>query len=357
MKRVAPLLLVALALSLVLAPLAFAAGGAGAKSDRSPGAPVASAIATITGVAISPLLGTAAYGAYKWIGAGSAAARAALPWYAQLKFWLPALLIVGLCAAKDTLGATLPPGWKKPLDVLETLENKFSGLLAAGAVVPFAMDTMGKLLFGGGDAATPTAHAASLAAHGFATVDLAAVNLSWLLDLLTVPFGIAVFAVVWLASHAITVLILLSPWGAIDAGLKAARTALLGVITLTATMNPWLGACLSIVVIIVAFFVAGWAFRLTIFGSVFCWEFLTRRRNRFAPAADDNAMFAGAHFPGVPVRTLGRLRRTAGGGFEFVYRPWLWLAVRTAPVPVESRALAVGESRVSTANPAGSSFA
>jgi hypothetical protein len=255
-----------------------------------------------------------------------------------MKFWLPALLLVGLCAAKDTLGATLPPGWKKPLDVLETLENKFSGLVAAGAVVPFAMDAMGKLLFGGGEA---TAHTATLAAHGFATVDLAAAQLSWLLDLLTVPFGIAVFVVVWLASHAINVLILLSPWGAIDAALKAARTALLGLITLTATMNPWLGAALSLVVIVVAFFVAGWAFRLTIFGSVFCWEFLTRRRNRFTPAAEENALFAGAHFPGVPVRTFGRLRRTAAGGLEFVYRPWLVFAARTAPVPLAPAELGV----------------
>ena len=72
----------------------------------------------------------------------SDATRARLPWYAQPKFWLPALLVVAICAAKDALGATLPPGFKKPLDVLETIENKFSGLIAAGAVVPFAMDAM-----------------------------------------------------------------------------------------------------------------------------------------------------------------------------------------------------------------------
>ena len=40
---------------------------------------------------------------------------------------------------------------------------------------------------------------------------------------------IAIFAIVWMASHAINVLILLSPWGAIDAALKSARTARLGV--------------------------------------------------------------------------------------------------------------------------------
>src|SRR6185295_4281527 len=108
----------------------------------SPAAPIATALSTITGIAISPLLGTSGYGAYKWFTAKDDAARAALPWYAQVKFWLPALLLVGVCAAKDTFGAMIPTGLKKPLDVLETVENKISGLVAACAVIPFAIDAM-----------------------------------------------------------------------------------------------------------------------------------------------------------------------------------------------------------------------
>jgi hypothetical protein len=88
MKRVAPLLLLAVTLALVVAPFAFAAAsGSSAGGDRSPSAPIASAISTVTGIAISPLLGTSAYGAYRWATAKDEAARAALPWYAQLKFW------------------------------------------------------------------------------------------------------------------------------------------------------------------------------------------------------------------------------------------------------------------------------
>lgn len=247
---------------------------------------------------------------------------------------------MGICAAKDAFGAVVPPGMKKPLDVLETLENKASGLVAAGAVVPFALDSMTKMLFS--DLA-PAGASPMLASSGLATIQLAAVDLHWLLDVLTVPFGVAVFVLVWLGSHAINVLILLSPWGAIDAALKVARTALLGLVTVTATLNPWLGAALSLVVIVVAYFVAGWSFRLTVFGSVFCWDFISRKRNRFTPKENDNAMFAGANFPGVPVRTYGRLVQRTEGGLEFVYRPWLWLAPRVARVPAEPRALAVGE--------------
>ena len=82
--------------------------------------------------------------------------------------------------------------------------------------------------------------------------------------------------------------------------------------------------------IIVSYFVAGWAFRLTVFGSVFCWDFLTLRRHRFVPAENDNRMFAGPQLTGVPVRSYGRLQQRTEGGLEFVYRPWLVLKPRVA---------------------------
>ena len=341
MKRSAPFVLLATVLLVVLTPLlaATAAAPAAKDGDRSPAAPIATAISTVTGIAISPLLGTSAYGAYKYFTAKDAAAREALPWYSKMSFWLPALLLVAVCAAKDAFGTVVPPGLKKPLDVLETIENKFSGLVAAGAVIPFAMDAMRGMLF---QSDAPTAAAPMLAHSGLAAIQLGAFDASWLLNLLTVPFGVAIFVLVWLGSHAINVLILLSPWGAIDAGLKVARTALLGLITLTATMNPMVSAALSIVVIIVAYFVAGWAFRLTIFGSIFCWEFVTRRCSRFQPKENENKMFAGAHVPGVPVRTYGRLISNNAGVLEFAYRPWLFLAPRVAAIPLEARSLHVG---------------
>ena len=120
-KRLAPLFLLSLVLTAIFAPFALAAGAAPAPAaDRSPAAPLATAVSTVTGIAISPLLGTGAYGAYQWFTAKDDAERAALPWYAQWKFFGPALLIVGLCAAKDAMGTALPPGLKKPFDVLET---------------------------------------------------------------------------------------------------------------------------------------------------------------------------------------------------------------------------------------------
>lgn len=340
MKRLAPFFLVALTAAVIFAPFAYAANSAApaAPADKSPVAPLAGAISTVTGIAISPLLGTGAYGAYQWYQAKDDAAKARLPWYAQWTFFVPALLLVGVCAAKDSLGAVVPPGLKKPLDVLETLENKATGLVAAGAVVPFTMAAVSKMMVSGEHAA-----AGHVAAGGLAMVHLGAIDLSWLLNILTVPFGIAMFAIVWMASHAINVLILLSPWGAIDAALKIARTALLGLLTLSATINPWIGAALSLVILLVAYLVAGWAFRLTVFGSVFCWDFCTLRRTRFEPGQRENQVFAGGNLPGVPVRTYGKLVQNDAGAIEFTYRPWFWLPAKTAPVPVGREALAVGK--------------
>ncbi|MCC6416330.1 MAG: hypothetical protein IT582_10520 [Opitutaceae bacterium] len=326
MKRIAPLVLLALFVGLIITPLwaADAAPAAAPSSNHGPGAAVAASITTVTGMAISPLLGAGGLGAYQYITAKDEAARAALPWYAQIRFWLPALGLVGVVAAKDSLGAVVPPGFKKPLDVLETIENKASGLVAAGAVVPFTMSTLSNLI---------TAQAPTAAHHtGLAMLQFGAIDFSWLLNILTVPFGIAVFVVVWMASHAINVLILLSPWGAIDAALKGARTALLGLLTLTATMNPWISAALSLVVILVAYLVAGWAFRLTVFGTLFSWDFFTLRRARFKVAANDNKVFSGGNLPEVPTRTYGRLRKTETG-LSFTYKPWLVLPEKTVNVP------------------------
>lgn len=328
MKRLPLLFLLSVTFTLIIAPFAWAAAPAkAAPADHSPAAPIAATITTVTGMAISPLLGTGAYGAYQWMAADESA-RASLPWYAHWSFFGPALLMVAACAAKDAFGAVVPPGFKKPLDVLELVENKASGLVAAGAVVPFTMTGLSKLMVG----AAGTAGAVG-GTSGLAMVQVGAIDWSPALDVLTIPFGVAMFAIVWMASHGINVLILLSPWGAIDGALKALRTALLGLLTLTAAINPWLGALLSLVVVLIAYLVAGWAFRLTFFGSVFCWDFFSGRKHRFAPAENDNPMFAGGNLPNVPVRTYGRLVERTAGGLEFHYRPWLVRPVRTVAVP------------------------
>lgn len=339
MKRITPA--IALFIGFALLSSVVWAASQSAKPAKTTGTPapgvaLAATLSQVTGVAISPMLGVSAVGAYTWLNTPKEK-RASLPWYAQPQYWIIGLLIVAACACKDSLGAVLPPGWKKPLDVAETLENKVSGLVAVGAFLPFTMDTLVKLLGHGGGVGT--AGLAS-AASGLAMIQVGAIDFSWVGAVALMPLAAAIFLVVWITSHAIHVLILLSPWGAVDAALKSLRTGVLALLTVTAWINPAVGAVLSVVIIFLAWLCAGWAFRLTVFGTVFCWDFFTIRRARFRPAANDNWLFSARNLPGVPPRTSGRLHRGEDGRLVFSFRPWLVLPLRTAEVPAVG--LAVG---------------
>ncbi len=128
-------------------------------------------------------------------------------------------------------------------------------------------------------------------------------------------------------------LILLSPRGGLDTALKAMRTGVLSLVAATAYIDPVVGATLSLVIILVAYLLAGWAFRLMVFGSEFTWDFFTLRHRRFQLLADGNKLFTGREISGVPLRTYGRLYQEADGRLQFKFRPWLVLPERTIEVP------------------------
>jgi hypothetical protein len=324
MKRLAPRILALLSVLLLVTP----ASAETKKKEKTPGIELATMVSQVTGIAISPLLGVSGVGAYQWLKAETPEEKARLPWFAQVSFWLPGLLLVGVCAFKDTIAAMAPPGWKKPLDVAEVLENKISGLVAAGAVIPSLVAVASKMI-SQHEALAP----APVLAGGLGVLPIAAFDMSWVLTILMVPLSIAVFAVVWVVGHAVNVLILLSPWGAVDAALKAMRTAVLSLVAATAFIDPVVGATLSVVIILLAYLMSGWAFRLMIFGSIFSWDFFTLRRTRFTLLADGNKLFTGREIAETPPRTYGRLYQNADGKLFFRFRPWLVMPERVIEVP------------------------
>jgi hypothetical protein len=307
--------------------LLFGAGtGAAEGTTRSsissgkstPGVEAAQAISTITGVAISPLLGVSGVGAWKYFHTAPAK-RAKLPWYAQPWFWVPAMLVVLLAFVKDTFGTALPTAVKKPFDVAEAIENKISGLVAAGAFVPLIAAIF--TATGGDDGAF------------YSNAGLAMVNLTPLLNVLTVPFAIVAFVVVWMVSHVINVLILISPFTTVDAALKSARLFLLSTVAGTAFLNPYVGAVWSLIIILVCFLLVGWSFRLMIFGSVFTWDMLTLRKTRFTVDPEKNWVFTAREIGKTPIRTYGKLSRGEEGQLVLRYRPWLILPRRSLTLP------------------------
>jgi hypothetical protein len=313
------------------APAAWAAASgepAASTNSVAPGTELAHAISEVTGVAISPLLGASTVGVWKYFQAQTPEQRARLPWFAQPWFWIPALVLVTACFLKDTLGITAPRLLKKPLDVADALAHKISGLVATGAFVPLVI------------AVFPPAQPESAlpSQRGF----LATIDLSWLGNGLLVPVAMLAFFIVFLASNAINVLILLSPFGILDAALKGFRLLVLLTIPATALVNPWLGAAWALIVIGIAYFIAGWSFRLSHLGLVFIWELVTLCRKRFEPGTAVNRMFLARKINKVPARSYGALSRGEADRLVLKYRPWLVLAERALELPEGRYAIGKG---------------
>ena len=299
----------------------------GTANDQTPQwEQLAQTVSMITGVAISPLLGVGAVGAWKYF-RSSAAMKPNLPWYAKPWFFIPALLLVALVFTKDVMGLAVPTSLKKPIDVAEALENKLSGLVAAGAFVPLVSSLFGSDLFG----------SASLSDAGFAAIDGPRI-----LNVLLVPFAMIAFVVVFLLGHAINVLILVSPFATVDAALKGVRLALLGSVVGTSFASPMIGLVWASVIILVAWFLSGWTFRLAHFGSVYLWDFFTGRMGRFKPDAQANWMFLAREIGKVPVRSYGKLEKRNEGGFVFTYKPWLVMAPKKLDLPKADYAVGKG---------------
>jgi MFS family permease len=280
---------------------------------------IAQNLSMITGVAISPLLGVSVVGAWQYGHAQTDADKARLSWYSDPWFFIPAFILVGLCFLKDSSGLVIPAALKKPFDVIETVEHKISGLVATGAFVPLVVHTFGAHL----------STSASLGSMGFATASFG----TYAYDAVMIPVSMVAFFIVFLASNAINILILISPFSTVDLALKSFRTAILASVTASAFMNPWIGAAWAAIIILISWFIAGWSFRLSHFGLVFIWDFLTLRRGRFTPAKAGNNLFLSRKINKVPARTYGRLTRNDQGELVLTYRPWLVLPARTLVLP------------------------
>jgi hypothetical protein len=299
-----------------------------AKIPPPPGVGIAQTLSTITGVAISPLLGVSAVGCYQYFKADTDEKKAKLPWFASPVFWVPAFVLLAACFIKDTAGTALPTAAKKPFDAIETVEHKISGLVATGAFVPIMVGIIHEANSTGGQ---PTL---SLSSLGLAAVSLP----NWLYDTMVTPIAMAAFFIVFLASNAINILILLSPFTTVDAALKTFRATILASVVGSSALgswsgHPWLGALWALVIILFSYLIAGWSFRLSHFGLVFIWQFFTGGRYRFKPDAKTNNLFLGRKTDKVPTRTFGALSRGETGELVFKYRPWLVLPQRTLVLP------------------------
>jgi hypothetical protein len=290
------------------------------KAEYLPGVALSQGITEITGVAISPLLGVSSVGAWRYWNT-PAAGRAALPWYAQPWAWGTGLALLSLCFLKDSLGTAVPGLLKKPFDMVELFENKASALVASGAFVPLVAQEMVKHLQAERAIEVPPA---MIGGMGVAMIDM-----TWLM----VPAAVIAFLLVWVCSHAINVLIILSPFSTLDALLKIARTSVLASVGVIYAIAPWLAAALCLVIIALAAWLAPSAMRLAIFGARYAADILLPWRGRKRATPEQPHAFTLGRVAGLPPRTGGRLVLLDDGGAVFRYRRWCVLDERTIPLP------------------------
>ena len=305
-------------------------------------------IAGAVGISLSPILGLGVTGAWKWF-VTPEMKRGGLPVSQQPIFWGPMLLILAGIILKDGMKifGPVPKPLFIPADALEEVVNKGGGLVGLAVIV-------GGILSGGapelvvGVQATGQALGGILLPATAQAVDAAAQGggVSALWTGLTGVIAGFCYVVVWLVSHSVNVLILLSPFAIIDFFLKMLRLSLLGLLVGAMELSPWLGAGVALAIVVVAWIVAGRAFRLMIFGTIFGWDLLFRRKVRIIPVeGDDIYGFAGRGLKEVPAMSFGRLYRAQRNGrneLQFRWRPWLFLPLRTVVLPVSPLECAVG---------------
>jgi hypothetical protein len=313
--------------------LAFAAGAVAAQRPVAPPAAsqfhaaerLAEVVTVATGVPISPLLGVSGLGAYRWWRTAPEA-RAALPWYTHPGYWGSGIFLALLFAVNSTLGV-LVPGLKKPMDFVEQYENQASALLASPIVVVEAFRLLDRVP---GLAVSPALPGGTLAAGGFAVVAGLPPFAVALAKLGTAVLVLVAFALVFLAFHAIQVLITLSPSTTLDLLLRLFRLSALSLTAMAASVHPYVGAAFGLLVLLAATLVAGWAFRLLVYGWVFTGDLLG---GRVDDANAPVAAFAARGLAGPAARAYGRIEVGAASDRRFVWRPWLLLPRRSVAIP------------------------
>jgi hypothetical protein len=315
-----------LSLLLLFASVSLCHGEVAATDARTPGVALAEGITEITGVAISPLLGVSVVGSWTWFHTPEEA-RAGLAWYCQPWAWGFGFCVLALCFAKDSLGAAAPGLLKKPFDLAELLENQASALVASVGFVPLVAAEVARAM-------KPVEVPAASLNSGF----IAMIDPAWI----TVPLALVGFAIVWVCSHAINVLIILSPFSLVDTLLKISRTALLAMVAVAFAIAPWLGAAVCLVILAVAIRMAPAALRLGLFGSRVAGDLVFSGRARRRASIERPHVFTLGAFDGLPRRTGGSLFATGEGGLGFRFRRFLFGPERVVNLPPGRHEIAKG---------------
>jgi len=270
------------------------------KTAESRAGAITSGITQITGLAINPLLVLIVIGVLDW---QSLPEGATPPLHANPWFWgsLCALLAFSLGLRLLT---PLIPGFGKLLKGVILVEQKIMGLLTAGLLIPTIALTMENT------GLTSSDHAQVAVAGIFGTSGY-------------VVAGLLIYSVVWVVSHVIDSLVLLSPFALIDATLLTMRGALLAILGVAYLIEPAISAGICCVLIVICFLIAGWCIRINILASTFAFDLLTLRCKWMRPNQWPIRVFITGKSGLAPTRTRGLLERDPDG-LRVRWRRFYW---------------------------------
>ena len=320
------------------APAADVPVETGYRQHIESGVATATALSGLTETAISPLFGVTVRSAVVYFRTDENV-RDALPWYYQPEFWVSLSIILVLLAAKGTVCEAMP-FLKKPLDAAALIAGKPAALLAMPFVLGAFADSIVQPTLQVGSTLSAILFPSAQASIGSIASDTGTA----LAYAVCIVAGAVAYLAVWLVADTVDVFILLSPFPGVDAALKGARLAFIGALAALTATSPLAGMAACVIIIIIALYLAGWSFRLSVFGWVFAFDIILWR-NRFEPDGETGAAaFSGSGLRGtVPMRTYGYLRRGDDGNLAFSYRPFLVGMRKTAAIADAPQRHAVGE--------------
>jgi hypothetical protein len=295
------------------------------------GQTISTAVATVTGTAISPLVGVCAIGIFDYFRTPKEM-RGQLPLYEKPKFWIPIGILLLLIFLKDTVGG-FAPLVKKPLDAIEVLMLNKASLILIGFPIVFhevakimGLNSVSQLFSLLMPRILPVVYAANVDVGSSAR---AAGNAA--LAVIMIVVGMVTMFVVWMLGETFDVLALLSPFPFLDFLFKAARNGVFLILAITTLVSREAGLTVSLAIILISFLLARWAFRLLVFGTVFSWGILRVMgfSSQKIPDASDTVSAFSAGVKGLPRRTYGGLRAEPDGSLAFRHRSWLVGPVRT----------------------------
>lgn len=291
------------------------------RSDR--GGKLNKAFVALTGEAVNPLFGVTALGMYNYFKAPEHL-RESLPLYDRPVVWVPLLCIIFLMLFNSTICEAFP-FLKVPLNALGDIVNKAGAVAVLPLVIKMFADSFAPMAVDHLAATTGTVFPVAFAAEA-GVASTAYHSLGWMLGAV---IGFIAYGAVWLAFNVIDVLILICPFPGVDAMLKSFRLAVVGILAGTNQIAPDTAVVIAVAVTLVSLFLAGWSFRLSIFGLIFSTDILFFRKKDVAEAPTKAFSCIGMkQARKIPMRTWGRLEKNGKGELVFSYKPWLILSRR-----------------------------